>query len=404
MSRETTPAIRTRLKRSPPRAPRRPARARPSGRPSPGRSRRAGRLPRQRHRACCVGRPARDGDAARAVEVAAGQLAHGDQRGDTLALGLRADLLVEGGRAGSPSSAMSPSTATRRRSPAVAARCFSAALIESGFALYASLIISPPPASGTSSPRQRENSTSTRCGRGRPSASSAASAAAGVGRVVLRREVEARRRRRRRGCGVLEPRAGVLAEADDLDVLALDAETRPARSPCHRAAAPRSARSWRAARRRASRPARGARARRSSRRPRSGRAIAQRSAIWPKPRIASSTMQTSVSGSSRQSVSGTPISLLKFASVATSRGRPASAARMSFVEVFPVEPGDADDAGARALAHRRAERGEGGEGLVRHEGRGGASLQRVVAGSRRRDRRRRRGRPRRSGASRPARR
>ena len=36
----------------------------------------------------------------------------------------------------------------------------------------------------------------------------------------------------------------------------------------------------------------------------------QSSAIWPKPRIASSTMQTSVSGSSRQSVSGTPISLL----------------------------------------------------------------------------------------------
>ena len=53
--------------------------------------------------------------------------------------------------------------------------------------------------------------------------------------------------------------------------------------------------------------------------PMSGRANAQSSAIWPKPRIASSRMQTSVSGSSRQSVSGTPSSLLKLASAATVR-------------------------------------------------------------------------------------
>ena len=44
--------------------------------------------------------------------------------------------------------------------------------------------------------------------------------------------------------------------------------------------------------------------------PMSGRANAHSSAIWPKPRIASSRMQISVSGSTRQSVSGTPISLL----------------------------------------------------------------------------------------------
>jgi len=44
--------------------------------------------------------------------------------------------------------------------------------------------------------------------------------------------------------------------------------------------------------------------------PISGRAISVSSAIWPKPRIDSSSTQTSVSGSSRHSVSGTPISLL----------------------------------------------------------------------------------------------
>ena len=44
--------------------------------------------------------------------------------------------------------------------------------------------------------------------------------------------------------------------------------------------------------------------------PMSGRAISQSSAIWPKPRMPISTMQTSVSGSSRPSVSGTPSSAL----------------------------------------------------------------------------------------------
>jgi hypothetical protein len=69
------------------------------------------------------------------------------------------------------------------------------------------------------------------------------------------------------------------------------------------------------------------------------RAILHSSAIWPKPRIASSRMQTSVSGSSRQSVSGTPISLLKLASAAIVRATGAqSAARMSFVDVLPIEP------------------------------------------------------------------
>ena len=73
--------------------------------------------------------------------------------------------------------------------------------------------------------------------------------------------------------------------------------------------------------------------------PMSGRVNAQSSAIWPKPRIAISTMQISVSGSTRQTVSGTPISALKLRSAATVRACAAQiAARMSFVDVFPIEP------------------------------------------------------------------
>ena len=62
-------------------------------------------------------------------------------------------------------------------------------------------------------------------------------------------------------------------------------------------------------------------------------------AICAGPRIASSTMPISVSVSSLHSVSGTPSSLLKLASAATVRARGAQiAARMSFVDVLPVEP------------------------------------------------------------------
>jgi hypothetical protein len=44
--------------------------------------------------------------------------------------------------------------------------------------------------------------------------------------------------------------------------------------------------------------------------PTCGRANAQSPAIWPNPRIASSRMQISVSGSTRPIVSGTPSSAL----------------------------------------------------------------------------------------------
>ena len=71
----------------------------------------------------------------------------------------------------------------------------------------------------------------------------------------------------------------------------------------------------------------------------SGRATAASSAIWPSPRIPSSTTSTSVSGSSRSTVSGSPISLFWLWSgktVGTTAAQ--SAPRMSLVVVFPVEP------------------------------------------------------------------
>ena len=54
-----------------------------------------------------------------------------------------------------PSSAISPSTATRRRPAARSSRSSRAARIEIGFALYASLTMSPPPGRSRASPRQR---------------------------------------------------------------------------------------------------------------------------------------------------------------------------------------------------------------------------------------------------------
>ncbi len=73
--------------------------------------------------------------------------------------------------------------------------------------------------------------------------------------------------------------------------------------------------------------------------PISGRANEASHAIWPRPRIPISTMQTSVSGSIRPRVSGTPSSLLKFPSDATVRRcRAQSVARMSLVVVLPAAP------------------------------------------------------------------
>ena len=71
----------------------------------------------------------------------------------------------------------------------------------------------------------------------------------------------------------------------------------------------------------------------------SGRAISQSAAICPSPRIPISVTSTAVSGSSRQTVRGRPISLFWLASAQTvGVAALQSAPRMSLVDVLPVEP------------------------------------------------------------------
>ncbi len=69
----------------------------------------------------------------------------------------------------------------------------------------------------------------------------------------------------------------------------------------------------------------------------SGSAIAANSAICPTPRIAISSTSTSVSGGASRTVSGRPISVLRFSRLAWTR--PGSSAReMSLTEVLPTDP------------------------------------------------------------------
>ncbi len=69
----------------------------------------------------------------------------------------------------------------------------------------------------------------------------------------------------------------------------------------------------------------------------SGSAISASSAIWPAPRIAISRTKTSVSSGASSTVSGSPISVLRFSRLACTR--PGSSARaMSLTEVLPTEP------------------------------------------------------------------
>ena len=90
-----------------------------------------------------------------------------------------------------PSSAISPSTATVRRPSARSRRCASAARIATGFAFQASLISRPPPGSAVSCERQREKSTSTGSrGGSRPSASSRRQRSGGVRGLMPSREPE----------------------------------------------------------------------------------------------------------------------------------------------------------------------------------------------------------------------
>ena len=86
---------------------------------SPGR--RSPRARSQPPRRPC--RPRAASTPSRAGRVPARERADGDELGDAGARDLLADLAVEGRRASSPSSAISPSTATRRRPPASSARC-----------------------------------------------------------------------------------------------------------------------------------------------------------------------------------------------------------------------------------------------------------------------------------------
>ena len=104
-----------------------------------------------------------------------------------------------------------------------------------------------------------------------------------------------------------------------------------------------------------------------------GRAIAHSAATWPMPRIPISVTSTSVSGSSRHTVSGRPISLfrLRSAQIVGTCGAQ-SAPRMSFVVVLPGGPDDGDDLRARLRADERCERGERGLLVVRDERRGAA--------------------------------
>ena len=108
--------------------------------------------------------------------------------------------------------------------------------------------------------------------------------------------------------------------------------------------------------------------------PMSGRATAQSAAIWPRPRIPISATTTSVSGSIRASVSGRPISLLWPPSAATVLAcGPQSAARMSFVEVLPVEPVMPTTRAVLRARTAAADRRERAERVVGGEHGGGAA-------------------------------
>ncbi len=92
-----------------------------------------------------------------------------------------------------------------------------------------------------------------------------------------------------------------------------------------------------------------------------------------------STMATSVSSSSRQSVSGSPISLFWLPSATTvfacgraERGEDVLRRRLR------GRAGDRDDARCRAFANGAAERRERGEGVLGDERRGGPGGERVV--------------------------
>ena len=127
-----------------------------------------------------------------------------------------------------------------------------------------------------------------------------------------------------------DPRAGA----------ARAAARRPGPRPSRRARGRRSAPPWRRRSPRASRAARGATGPTFTITPTSGSAIAVSSAICPAPRIAISSTSTSVSRGRREHRQRQPdlgVEVLRARTPCAARGRD-SAARMSLVEVLPVEP------------------------------------------------------------------
>ncbi len=197
-----------------------------------------------------------------------------------------------------------------RRPAARSTRSSSAARIDIGFAFQQSFTSNPPPGSSISSPRHRENTTSTSPSTSMPSAVAACSALSAfsawwrprkenvTSRPLKRSRVAPfaavasgfPRRTTSMSCRSTGKSSGTMATppggsaATSSPFATVTAASEPTRSRC---AGPTFVTT-----------------------PIDGRAICARSAICPRPRIASSRMQTSVSGSSLQSVSGTPSSLL----------------------------------------------------------------------------------------------
>ena len=98
--------------------------------------------------------------------------------------------------------------------------------------------------------------------------------------------------------------------------------------------------------------------------PTSGSQIAVSSAIWPKPRIASSSTSTSVPDGAASTSSGSPISVLKFSrEAATLRCGAIIAAIRSLVEVLPTEPVTAITCAARSCRQARASAPSAGTGV-----------------------------------------
>ena len=197
---------------------------------------------------------------------------------------------------------------------------------------------SPPPGSSSSCERRRENSTSTGpSGRAYPSASSVASAAAAFAawwRAAKENSIPSTTARPSRisSRGSPKRRTSRPRRHERLELGRVLGDDRDLRRSSSSSAFARATFSMLPSSSRCT----GAIAVMT---PTCGRAISASARIWPGPRIPISVTTISVPASARQSVSGTPSSLLYPSSADTTFARcRRSAVRMSFVEVFPTEP------------------------------------------------------------------